>query len=129
MTHIDEDTLLKSVLEILDEPEETTVRDHLSSCAGCRQKLSELQRNIAALGAVDFPVIKETPRQMAKTTPLSLRVLRAAAVLAVGFLGGYVTAELSNPGQPIVVAQNFVPAPVAAPVTQYVSCEQVDISY
>ncbi len=128
MDHIDDDTLLKTALEILDQAEEASVRDHLSRCASCSRRLSQLQRDIGELGAVGFPTMKAPLRQKGKTV-LSLRVLRAAAVLAAGFLAGYVTAEIANPGEPIVVAQNFVPAPEGLAPMQNVPCKEVDIGY
>ena len=129
MTHVDDDTLLKFVLEILDNPDESLVRDHLSMCTECRQKSANFQHDVAALGTVEFLHDRVAQPRMPRTTRGRLSALTAAAVLVAGFLGGYVTSELSNPDRVVVVQQHVQPTPVVVPVTQYVSCEQIDISH
>jgi hypothetical protein len=46
----------------------------------------------------------------------------------VGFLAGYMTAELTNPVRPITVQQRLVPGHPGVPSTGYYSCQTVDIT-
>ena len=127
MMHIDDDTLLKFVLETLDEPDNASVRKHLSSCPLCSGKRSELQREVGSLASVDFQVDNVEPPRLPQRSRRSLVIARFAAVLAVGFVTGYLVAELSAPLKTTTVGQQLRPAPVATPVTRPAPCSAIDI--
>jgi anti-sigma factor RsiW len=127
MMHIDDDTLLKFVLETLDEPDNATVREHLSSCPLCSGKRLELQREVGSLASVDLQVDAVEPPRLPQRSRRSMVIARFAAVLAVGFVAGYLMAELSAPQTTTTVGQQLRPAPVNTPVTRPVPCGAIDI--
>jgi hypothetical protein len=57
----------------------------------------------------------------------SVAATRAAAILAVGFSAGYITAELTNPIRPTAVPQRLVPGRPATPPSGYFSCQAADV--
>jgi len=127
MMHIDDDTLLKFVLETLDEPDNGTVRDHLSLCPICSGKRLELQREVRSLASVDFQVDAVVPPRLPQRSRRSMMIVRFAAVLAVGFVAGYIMSEVSAPQTTTTVGQQLRPAPVAAPITRPAPCSAIDI--
>jgi anti-sigma factor RsiW len=127
MTHPDGDTLLKFVLQTLDEPDTSVVREHLSACEQCREQERKLQGEVKRLASVDFPIDLVAPPRLPRKSQLLIAVSRSAAVLAAGFLLGFAAAELSNPVHPIAVQQRLIPAQVALPSSGYVSCQEVDV--
>jgi anti-sigma factor RsiW len=128
MTHLDDDTLLKFLLEILDGPDDSRVREHLARCERCKKRGEELQAQIRQLSRIEMQLGEVTAPPLPRRSRLLTVVTRAAAILAVGFLAGYMTAELSNPIRPIAVQQRLVPGHPAVPSTGYYSCQAVDVS-
>jgi hypothetical protein len=128
MTHLDEDTLLKFVLETLDEPDAALVREHLSGCQLCTQQEKKFRMEVRRLSDVEVHVEAVTPPRLPRRMRILVVASRAAAILAVGFLAGYLTAELSSSVQPIPVQQRLVPVRVATPPTGYTPCQAVDIT-
>jgi hypothetical protein len=58
---------------------------------------------------------------------VSLAVSRLAAVLVLGFLMGYVTAQLSDRTISIPVQQRVIPVQLAVPSSEYIPCQAVDL--
>ena len=127
MTHLDGDTVLKFVLETLDEPDSVRVREHLSGCEQCRQRHHELHDEIKRVEGIDLCVGGAVPPRLPRRAGFLRVSSRWAAVLAVGFLAGYVTAEVSRPVRPIPVQQRLIPVRVASPVSGYIPCQAVDL--
>ncbi len=128
MTHLDDDVLLKFVLETLDAPEDQRVREHLSECHQCRERVKQVQADVGRLSGIEMQLGEAVPPPLPRRKPYLSTAVRAAAVLAVGFLAGYVTAEVSNPVPPNAVQQRLVPSAPATPSSGYFSCQAVDIS-
>jgi len=129
MMHPDEDTLLKYALEVLEGSEVEDVKRHLEVCDACRDQFHTIHEQLGRMKTVSFPV--ETPDlplpSTARRRTMST-VLRAAAVLLVGFILGYGTALLSEPQSSIVVSQQFRPKTPQVSVTRHTPAEQVDLS-
>lgn len=127
MIHPDGDTLLKFVLQTLDESENAAVREHVSACEQCREQEWKLEGEVKRLASIDFRVDMVAPPRLPRRSRLFSTVLRSAAVLAVGFVVGYATAELSNPVHPIPLQQRLIPAEIAVPHSGYIPCQEVDM--
>jgi anti-sigma factor RsiW len=128
MTHLDDDILLKFLLGTLEGPDDSRVREHVAGCQRCREREEKLQAEIGRLSGIEMRVEEAAAPPLPRQPRLLAVVSRAAAILAVGFLAGYMTAELSNPDRPIAVQQRLVPTHPTVPSTGYYSCQTVDIS-
>jgi anti-sigma factor RsiW len=126
MTHPDADTLLKFVLQTLDESDTRSVMEHLQACEECRGLQQKLLGELARLGKIDFQIDIPSPPGLPRRSRLPLAVSRWAAVLAIGFLLGYMTAQLSDPVRPVVVQQRLIPTRAEASASRYVSCQALD---
>ena len=89
MKHINDDDLLKRVLQLLPEDALTLQEAHLIECARCRAALDRMKRETEFIGSLE-PEIGEPRLPLPKTrgAPLS-RILKIAALLAIGFMAGY----------------------------------------
>ena len=128
MTHPDEDTLLKFVLETLDEPDHSIVRTHLSVCRECQEIQKRLVSEVTRLQSVGVHVDVPAPPGLPHRWRFPLAVSRWAAVLAAGFLLGYLTANISAPLRTIPVQQRLAPTPDGGDTSLFISCKPVDVS-
>ncbi|MBP1656998.1 MAG: hypothetical protein H6Q31_1599 [Bacteroidetes bacterium] len=128
MNHPDEDTLLKYVLEVLDTSDARELKGHLDACASCRLACDTIERQVRQLGTVSFPIeTPDLPLPASTRRPYVLYVLRAAAILLVGFVLGYTTALMREPEMQVVISQQFRPTAPRVSVSHPLPCEQVDI--
>lgn len=127
MSHIDPDTLTAYALDVLDETNCRTVRDHLAVCAECTASLSAAKADTDRLGSVRLPVIPLRPPPLRVRKRMPAPWMRAAAILAIGFLAGFLTAEALKHDPVIVVHQEFRPAAVPPTEAARASCQPVDI--
>jgi hypothetical protein len=127
MTHIDSDTLLKFVLQTLEEPESEVVRQHLSLCERCRATAQNVEEEVRVLANVEIPVGQSAPPPLPHSSNRFASILKVAAVLAVGFLLGYAAAQLTFPTTIITVQQRLIPKQIALPSTGYVPAKGVDL--
>ena len=128
MNHVDGDTLLKYVLETLDEQTEAAVRDHVSVCDRCSRAAGKLQAEVQRMAGIEIRMSDAAPPPLPRRFRILQSASRMAAVLAVGFLFGYLTAEVSNPPLRVPVQQRLIPTVVARNDTDYVPCEATDVS-
>jgi len=126
MTHPDADTLLKHVLETLDEPERSEVAGHLAGCEACRKAETEIRgdiRKLEAIGSdVEVPPPPALPRMLERTRVIS----QWAAVLAAGFLLGYITSNLTSTLPATPVQQRLVPERIVEDTLGFLPCPPVD---
>lgn len=127
MIHPDSDTLLKFVLQTLDDSENEAVRQHLSHCEQCREEERKTEGGVRRLSSVDIPLEMVVPPPLPRRSHVLIAALKVAAVLAAGFVLGYATAELSNPIRPIPVQQRLIPSQIAVPSSGYVPAQEVDV--
>ena len=129
MNHYDDDILLKFVLEILDEQETTEVKDHISQCEQCQQRLEDIRKQTELIGNLDLDIkAPEIPLPTTKRIPM-IRFLRAAAMILIGFSVGFGMAKMSSKEQVNIIPQRF--QVTAAPDTFmfYRVCEPVDLHW
>ncbi|MBC8376629.1 MAG: zf-HC2 domain-containing protein [FCB group bacterium] len=94
--HIDEDKLLKYVLETLEPAEDTEVERHLRECQACSDEITSMMADIASIKALEVSV-ETPPIPFPSTYSRDWRmVLGAAALIIVGFGLGVLTRSVSN---------------------------------
>jgi anti-sigma factor RsiW len=107
MSHPPDDKLLELVLDLLDESEVQTLREHLSECADCQARFARIHSRTEVLGSVSpagrppaYPGRRSRPRVLPS-------ILKAAALLLLGFCGGFATGEYVRPESVNVVPSSF----------------------
>ncbi len=128
MTHPDGDVLLKYVLQTLDESDRQAVDQHLSLCRECRSLRERTQGEVERLGRIEFHIDVPAPPELPRGHWTAMAVWRWAAVLGVGFILGYVTANLSESPPSIPVQQRLIPTRNAGDSSEFISCQAVDVS-
>ena len=128
MTHPDADTLLKFALKTLDQSESSSVAEHLSVCEKCKDLQQKILGELARLEEVEIHTDVPAPPGLPRRLRLPLAVSRWAAVLAIGFLLGYMTAQLSDPVRPVVVQQRLIPTRAEVSSSGFVSCQAIDVT-
>jgi hypothetical protein len=125
MMHLDEDTLLKFVLETLEGQDRSAVAKHLAKCERCAALKQTLQMRVDRLATIDMDI--DVPRAPRIGAPEShAQTWRWVAVLVVGFLLGYLSAHLSDTERPIPVPQRLTPVRMASP-SGYFACPASDL--
>jgi hypothetical protein len=127
MTHPNDDRLLEFVLQTLEESEYSVVRAHLLECEQCRDLQRKLQSQVERLGSIDMQIDMAEPSRLPGTPRQFVAAWRWAAVLAAGFLVGFLTARLSDNAHPIAVPQRLIPAEAPTPSSGYVTCQALDL--
>ena len=97
MNHIDNDRLLEWQLQLLDPLEAKEIESHLSECGDCRNRFEQLTGDIEQLSSVKLKV--HTP-SLPMPKPVwyhRAKMWRAAAILIIGFAGGYATSYSIHP--------------------------------
>ena len=128
MKHPDHDTLLKSVLRLLDEQEEEALQDHISQCENCQERIGKIKKDIEIIGSlepdtgiIDIPL--PGPHRNAY-----IPILKAAALILIGFAIGYGTSILSHGGSVNVIPQQLQTTAPTGTGIQYSSCEPIDLN-
>ena len=128
MKHPDDDKLLKSVLQLLDEHEESELKNHLAQCDDCRSRFERLRRETDIIGSIKPEFERQTfpfPRTRNFTYASLLKV---AALLLIGFMAGYGTSHLSSPECINVVGHQLKTSAPPESLTRYATCESVDMA-
>jgi hypothetical protein len=96
MNHPSDDTLLQLALELFDDDENAALHGHLDHCADCRAHYEHIRANMQLLGSiapdVEAPSLPRQKTRVVRFHPL----LKAAALLAVGFFGGFAASAFVN---------------------------------
>ncbi|MFB0515912.1 MAG: hypothetical protein ACETWG_04830 [Candidatus Neomarinimicrobiota bacterium] len=128
MNHLDNDLLLKYVLQLLDDRDATHVRTHLDACPECSTRLAELEADTRLLGALE-PRIEPSFPPLAASKPASVpAVLKLAAAFVCGCLLGFFVSEWRNPGSVQIVEQHLVPQSPPAQISQFYPTEQLELA-
>ncbi len=127
MNHPSDDLLLKAELELLDEPGARELAEHLAQCEPCRARMEKIQNDTRLLGEVRASgTVPPLPKPRAQTG-IMYTLLKAAALLIVGFLAGFTASRYSCP-PPVTVVQSYLTASTPADtITQFAVCDPVDI--
>ena len=123
--HVDEDTVLKLALGLLDLQEDRNVRDHLEGCPKCRTLQEDVDRTLRDIKDVAPQVTAEIP--VLPSTKDRFTWARIAAMLAIGFGLGFVTSESLRPQSITVVRQKLVPTAPKWPADGFVACDDIDL--
>jgi anti-sigma factor RsiW len=128
MEHPTDDSLLKSVLQLLDEQEESDLKHHLAQCAECRARFERLQRETDIIGSIEPETGQQTfPLPRVKNITY-ITFLKAAALLVIGFMAGYGTSHLSSPECINVVGHQLTTSAPSESISRYAVCESVDMA-
>ena len=92
--HPNDDTLLHYILGTLEVDMTQGVQDHLHSCPDCQSRLAAIRDDVALLRTAALPPrVPEIPLP-GDSFPISRTVIRAAAILVIGFSFGFLSATL-----------------------------------
>lgn len=123
MNHLDDDTLLKSQLQLLDDRNEMQVREHLSQCEKCSLRFNQVGNQIKAIGSFEPQIETEVRPLPQRKSAIVIPLLRAVAFLILGFLAGHFTSEFLRPRQVNVVQQHLITKSPVTSISGYTSCE------
>ncbi len=125
MNHISDDQVLAFVLGTLDEKERAQVAEHVTVCNDCAARVEEARREVNALGGVQTVIpVPEIPLPVNRGT-VWREIVKAAAVLLVGFAIGWAVTSQRAP-EVVTVVPYAVNA--SAPVDSgLVASEAVDL--
>jgi hypothetical protein len=126
MKHPETDTLLQAILETLQEPELTSVQHHVSGCPECAAHWKELEGQVQTITGVAYPSGEIVPPRLPARHVLGKSILKAAAVLVMGFLMGYATAHLAEEEPRTIVGQRLQPATIPVTTTRNTPSEAID---
>jgi hypothetical protein len=113
MRHPNENLLLAAALEMLPPEAEDKLRAHLADCSDCAERYQSVSREVALIGGIEPTVATMLYPLPRPRRPSAVSWLRVAALLAVGFLAGFVSSRLLQP-EPVRVVPHHLTAPVAA---------------
>jgi len=126
--HVNEDTLIREALGLLEPAEESSVRRHLSKCTQCHKLLADVEGTLDRIREVTLDLEAELP-PLPTTGSDRYRWLRVAAMLVIAFGMGLVASEAVDSPRPDVIRQQIFPrTPDRAP-TEFVVCEEIDLSW
>lgn len=111
--HIDDDKLLRYVLEVCSsDAERQDISEHLSACAECRRRLEGVRRDVGVIAGVrPRPAPLAMPRRESRSGVL-YRSLRIAAVFALGIVVGYGASSVVRE-EPVYISPAYVPPPAS----------------
>ena len=126
MKHIEEDTILKFLLELLDDEEYKIVNDHITECEICNTILNELKKQNELIASYN-PEVQNSYIPVFKKKKHYSIWLKRAAVLLIGFLLGYSTSLLLQPEKVMVVEQYLITKSPQVVSSGFIECPSIDI--
>jgi hypothetical protein len=127
MIHLDDDTILKYIIDTLDETERSAALDHISTCDYCRQEADRVRGDMERMSAFQLRVGRVKPPPLRRSfNPLGV-IAKVAAILAVGFLLGYVVAEMSTSPVSIPVPERLLLSSGNGYEPKYAPSEATDV--
>lgn len=127
MIHFDDDLLMKYALELLDDKEESTIREHFTKCDQCRKQHESIKSHIELIGSIEPDLKPEIIPLPKKKLKIPGQWIKAAAILIIGFFIGYLTAIFAHPVKVNVVKQNLITKTILYPSESFRTCEKVDL--
>ena len=126
MKHFDDDTILKFVLELLDDEESVNITEHLTKCEICTAKLRNLEKQNKLIASYN-PTMQEREIQKRENKINCSVWLKRAAVLLLGFLLGYSTSIIFQQNQVVISGQQFITKSPTVGISNFTQCPNVDI--
>ncbi len=127
MIHYNEDLLMKYALDLLDDNEESTIREHLTMCDQCRKQHESIKSHVELIGSIEPDIKPEIIPLPKKKLKIMEQWIRVAAILIIGFFIGYLTANFAHPVKVHVVKQNLITKTILYPSESFRTCEKVDL--
>jgi hypothetical protein len=127
MNHIDDNTLYKFILKILDNNESGNIKGHIDECDHCSNKISLLKKEIDLIRGFN-PDIELVPRQSKKIKTFNSVWLKAAAALVIGLTISYAVSNYMTEEHSVVVGQSFIPQNIMMDSLEYAFCPPSDVS-
>ena len=128
MKHPDDDSLLKSVLELLDEHEASELKNHLRQCDDCRKRFERLRREMNIISSIEPKINQQTFPLPRSNNITYVTLMKAAALLIIGFMAGYGVSHLSSPECVNAVGHQLKPSAPPESLMRYAACESVDMA-
>jgi len=123
MNHINDDALLKRVLQLLEKDDLEEQDRHLSGCSLCTTRLAEISDETNILGSIEPDIqVPEIPLPRSDRS-LSFRLMKIAALLIIGFVAGYAVSRSSGISLVTIVPYQVSHATVQPPLSQFTVCE------
>ncbi len=132
MTHPDNDTILRYALETIDGAEREDLKGHIGGCPDCSRVLEEISLDLAMISRSGPSTVIPPARLPAIPVLRSFTAraaFRAAAVITLILLGGYLLIGPGDGARVTVVPQRFTPPAVVVPAGEFAPCEAVDIAH
>jgi len=126
MDHINEDQILKFVLELLEDEENTIVNEHISNCLECREEYKKILSDIDELKSLRPEIPVPAFNLPAKKNRKFMKIVRVAAVLLIGFSLGYVTSANTKSCEVNVVGQYTIAKAPDHDFGRAVFCDGID---
>jgi hypothetical protein len=121
MTHIDDDRLLEYALKTRDDPDfRGRIEAHLSCCRKCRGALAKILEELDFIGSIELSGEGRPVRIIRRPASFRSGLLKAAALIIFGLIGGFSIGSLGHADKIAVVpadARYFPSAPAREGVT------------
>jgi hypothetical protein len=119
MTHPSDDQLLELSLQLLDDDETLLLREHLDQCDQCRERFARTLSDTALLGSVRAGVEPPLMPSLRAHRIMFSPILKAAALLVLGFFGGLAAADLVRKPEVNVVPSYLIVSSPPDSVARY----------
>ena len=126
MIHIDEDILVKSSLNLLDESETSKIEIHLTECTICLEKMKNISADLEFISSFDPMMNEQQYPSVRKNKSNSVWIKNVAVIffiLGVGIIGS----EFIQTRQTNVVGQRLQSNSPVLSDSLFESCPNVDI--
>jgi len=130
MNHIDDDTILKYALEIIEDiKEKNSIEEHLVSCPECRQKLIEIRKDMDIIRGIQSLTSELKMPVPKKRGNILLSTMRVASLIILGIAIGFSSAKLSDNEQVSVRSSYNVISPLADSLIGFAPSDATEISF
>lgn len=128
MNHLSEDDLLRHALEAYEREDESQIAlVHLETCAECRARLADIERDIGVVAGVRP---QRRVLQLPSPRPSRMSVysfLRAAALVILGVALGYGLSNRNRPESVQVTSAYVSLSPPADSLRRYVASDATEV--
>jgi hypothetical protein len=128
MTHIDENKLLAYALEISEsDTEKADIAAHVSTCAECRARLENIQKDIDIISGVQpMRRVLHLPSRPAQSNIMNT-IIRSAALIIFGIFVGFGASKLIHHEPALVSPAYLTMSPPADSLTGYAITDATEI--
>lgn len=129
MDHISEDNLLAYALEVLDnEADRAEIEAHLKTCSNCRASLAGIHADINSISGIKGQFDGAEIYFPRKKKSFGYALLKAAALIMLGFLGGLVVSGNLH-HEPVSISASYLKlSPPADSALGFTACDATEIN-